>query len=202
MFKFLKSRKIWTALSVLAVIATPVLAAGLWPNLPLVGGAAYCSSTNTAGVPGTAAVCTSTTPAGPSIVTGLETIPADTNRAGGAAPQTVKMTLASLNALPLSYTTLLASSATNALSPTVLDGGVVIIAAAALSPTTIQLPPSPVDGQQFRLSSTQNIATLVVNAGTATVLNAPTALTVATTGAPYGYTFRYRATGTTWYRLQ
>lgn len=194
-------KPLFVALGLLALIATPVLAA-MWPNFPIVGSAAFCSSTNTAGVPGTSAVCTTTTPAGPPSVTGLETIPADTHRANGAAPQTVNLTLASLHALPLSYTTLLASSATNALSPTVLNGGVVIIASAALSPTTVQLPPSPIDGQQFRLSSTQNIASLTVNASGATVSNAPTALTVATTGAPMGYLFVYRSTGTTWYRLQ
>ena len=193
-------RKIWTALSVLALIATPVLAAGLWPNFPIVGGAAYCSSTNTAGVPGTASVCTSTSPAGPSVTTGLETIPADTNAAGGAAPQTVKLTLASLNALPYTYSSLGPTTATNTLTASAVSGGIIIIGSASLSPTTVVLPASPIDGQQFRLNSTATIASLTVSAGSATVSNAPTALTVSTTGT-YGYAFRYRATGTTWYRL-
>lgn len=193
-------RKFLMALGVLALIATPVLA-GLWPNFPIVGGAAYCSSTNTAGVPGTAAVCTTTTQAGPTIVTGLETVPADTNLTQGRQPQTVRLTLASFNALPLAYSTG-SSSANNTIVTSAVDGGVIIVGSAALSPVTLTLPPSPIDGQQFRLSSTQNAASLTVQgAGSATVSNAPTAITTSTTGA-YGYLFRYRASNTTWYRLQ
>lgn len=189
------------ALSVLAVVATVAHAAGLWPNEPIVGSAAFCSSTNTAGVPGTSSVCTTTTPAGPSIVTGLETVPADTNAAGGVQPQTVRLTLASFNALPFTFATLTATTATNSFT-TGNFGGVIIVGSAALSPTTVTLPASPIDGQQFKLSSTQTIAALTVGAGSATVSNAPTALTVNTTGSPYGYEFRYRASNTTWYRLQ
>jgi len=189
-------RKLVLALGLTALTATAAYAAGLWPNLPVVGGASYCSgySTGTNGQ-----VCGPTVPAGPSAVTGSETIPADTNKANGANPQTVRMTMAALNALPISY---VAGSITaaNSLSPTVLQGGVIITAASALSPTTVQLPPAAMDGQQFRISATQNIATLTVNASDATVSNAPTALTVSTTGS-YGYQFRYRASTDTWYRI-
>jgi hypothetical protein len=191
-------RKILMALGLLALIATPVLAAGLWPTLPLVGSAALCSSTST-GVSGQ--VCTTTTPAGPSVVTGSETIPADTNLASGQSPQTVRLPMASLNALPLTYVDLSAATASNAFTATVLQGGVVFSSSAALSPTTVFLPASPIDGQQFRLSTNATIATLVVAAsGGATVANAPTAATVSTTGT-YGYLFRYRASNTKWYRL-
>lgn len=193
------NRKILLALGGLALIATPVLAAGLWPTLPLVGGAAVCSSTST-GVSGQ--VCTTTTPAGPSSITGAETIPADTNLSGGRSPQSVRLPMAALNALPFTYTSLTPATATNSMTASSSDGGIIVIGTAALSPTTVTLPPSPIDGQQFSLSSTQNIATLTVNApGGATVSNAPTALTISTI-APYGYSFRYRMTGTTWYRLQ
>jgi hypothetical protein len=195
-------RKVFAALGLLALVATPALAAGLWSTYPIVGSAAFCSTTNLAGVPGTSSVCTTTTPAGPTVVTGLETIPADTHKASGSSPQTVVLTLGSLNALPLSQVTLLASSATNALSPTVTKGGVVIVATASLSPTTIQLPPSPIDGQQFRIASNQTISSLTVNSSDATVSNPPTALTITTTGAPYGYLFWYNSPADTWYRLQ
>jgi len=188
----------FVALGLLALVATPVLAAGLWPNLPIVGGASYCGGFST-GVSGQ--VCTTTVPAGPSIVTGNETIPADTNAAQGVAPQTVKLTLGSLNALPVAYTNLTPATASNSLSPAANTGGLIVIGTAALSATTIQLPPSPIDGQEFKLSSTQTIASLTVNAVGATVSNAPTAMTVSTTG-PYGYLFRYRANGAVWYRLK
>jgi len=191
-------RKILLALGCLALIATPVLAAGFWPTLPLVGGAAVCSSTST-GVSGQ--VCTTTTPAGPAVVTGSETIPADTNLASGQNPQSVRLPLAALNALPVTYVTG-SIVANNTVTAKTTDGGVILLAASALSPTTITLPPSPIDGQQYRISASQTIATLTVNApGGATVSNAPTVLTVSTTGS-FGYAFKYRATGTTWYRTQ
>lgn len=200
--KALKSRSLLGALGLLALIATPVLAAGLWPNLPIVGGAAFCSTTNTAGVPGTAAVCNPSTPAGPSVVTGLETIPADTHAASGAPPQTVNLTLASLNALPV---TVQAGSIAGAqqLTPTATSGGYILTGSAPLSATTIFLPSSPIDGQQFRISSTQTIASLTVttaNGSGQSVSNAPTALTVSTT-ASYGYQFKWNAAAKTWYRI-
>lgn len=184
--------------------ATYAYAAGLWPGYQIVGSAAFCSSTNTAGVPGTSSVCTTTTPAGPTIVTGLETIPADTNAAGGVQPQTVRLTLASLNAQPFTYNTISILGATNNyMSASAVDGGIIVVTSAALTgTTTVLLPSSPIDGQQFGLSSTQNINSLTMSGGTTTVSNTPTALTVATTGGPYGYTFRYRTSNTTWYRTQ
>lgn len=195
--KFLKACALAAAV---AVPLTAAYAAGLWPTLPLVGGAAVCSSTST-GV--SSQVCTTTTPAGPSIVTGSETIPADTNLSGGRAPQSVRMPMAALNALPVTYSsTLSPASATNTLTATTTTGGFIVLGSGALSPTTINLPPSPIDGQEFKLSSNVTIAALTVAApGGASISNNPTALTVSTT-APYGYLFRYRATGTTWYRLQ
>lgn len=186
---------------VAGMIAIPALAAGLWPNLPIVGSAAFCASQNTAGVPGTSAVCSSTAPAGPSIVTGLETIPADTG--ASTSQKTVKLTLASLNALPVTMTAG-SSTAATALTPTTSSGGFIITGAAALSPTTVYLPASPIDGQQFRLSSTHTIASLTVAAASGsgqTISNAPTAITISTTAA-YGYLFRYDSDATTWYRLQ
>jgi hypothetical protein len=193
-------RKIYMALAVLALIATPALAAGLYPNYPLVGGAAMCSSTST-GVNGQ--VCTTTTPAGPSIVTGLETTAWDTNLASGQSPQTVRLSLSSLNALPVTYGTAVVGAAANAFSPTTTSGGLIILSTGALTAVTISLPPSPIDGQEFKLSSDQTITSGLVVTGTtpATVNNSPTALTTSTTGA-FGYKFHYRAADKVWYRLQ
>src|SRR4051812_14217204 len=80
-----------------ALIVIPtVLLAQAFPFYPIVGGASYsCGSTN--------AVQTCTVPAGPTAATGNETVPADTNLANGAQPQTVKMSLRSLNAAPITY---------------------------------------------------------------------------------------------------
>lgn len=192
--------KVFGGLALAAAVVTAAHAQGLWPTLPLVGGAAVCSSTST-GVSGQ--VCTTTTPAGPSVVTGSETIPADTNLSGGRSPQSVRLPMASLNALPVTVTsTFTPATAANALTATTTTGGFIVVGSGALSPTTISLPPSPIDGQEFKLSSTQTIATLTLLApGGASISNNPTALTVSTTAA-YGYQFRYNAAATTWYRLQ
>lgn len=74
------------AISLFAMIAVTGLAAiaQQFSNYPQVGSGSYCDST----VNGN---CVSTIPAGPSALTGLETIPADTNAAQGVAPQTVKV---------------------------------------------------------------------------------------------------------------
>ena len=56
--------------------------AGMFANYPKVGGSSYsCGSVN--------GVSNCTVPAGPSALTGNETIPADTNLANGQSPQTV-----------------------------------------------------------------------------------------------------------------
>lgn len=192
-------RSLLAALGILAVVAVPALA-GLWPNLPILGRAAYCASfaTGTGGQ-----VCASTVPAGPASITGNEFVPADTNLSQGRNPQTIAIPVNALNAGPMSYVTLTPVTASNAISPTTNYGGVIIVGSAALSATTFQMPQSPFDGQQYKVSSTQTIATASFNAfpGTATISNAPTAITVSTTG-PYGYEFRYRGATNTWYRLQ
>lgn len=82
-------RSLGVGLLAAAVASTAVYAAGLFPGFPIVGGASYCTSQSTAGVPGTAAVCNSTAPAGPPSITGNELIPADTGLASGQSPQTV-----------------------------------------------------------------------------------------------------------------
>ncbi len=60
---------------------------------------------------------------------------------------------------------------------------------------TINMPAVPVDGQVIEIASTQTITTLTVSGNGSTILNAPTTITAGT-----GFSYRYRATGTTWYR--
>jgi hypothetical protein len=96
-----------------AAIITAAYAAGLFPGFPIVGSPTYCTSiagtgtgTGSAtfnnpvnpqnfgqGTPGNtgsfAANCNAFAPAGPSTLTGLELIPADTQLASGQNPQTV-----------------------------------------------------------------------------------------------------------------
>lgn len=74
--------------------------------------------------------------------------------------------------------------------------------AGTLATGTITMPAAPFDGQEVRINSTATITALTVspNAGQ-TVKNAPTTLTINTSG-PQGYCFIYHLASTTWFRLQ
>jgi len=188
-------RKIMMALGLLALIATPVLAAGLWPTLPLVGGAAVCSSTST-GVNGQ--VCTTTTPAGPSALTGIETIPADTNLAQGQSPQSVRITSSALASG--SYAIVAPLTGASVVIPNNINN-YVINPAATIAALTVTMPSSPVDGQIVRISASHTITALTLNGASGqTVSNSPSAITISTTVA-YGYSFIWNASSSTWFRL-
>jgi hypothetical protein len=74
----LKMRRTALAAAFSVAVAIPVAwAAGLFPNFPIVGGASYSAGSGV------------TVPAGPAFLTCKELIPADTQLAGGVAPQTV-----------------------------------------------------------------------------------------------------------------
>lgn len=69
--------------------------------------------------------------------------------------------------------------------------------AGGLSTGAIKMAATPVDGQIFRLSCTQNISTLTLNANSGqTINNAPTSLTAGT-----GYSFQYSIAQLSWFRL-
>lgn len=188
-------RKLFMALGLLAFVATPVLAAGLWPDFPIVGGASYCASTST-GVSGQ--VCTVTVPAGPTALTGAETVPADTNLAQGQPPQTVKVPVSTLasgayaNVSPLTGTSVvIPNNVSNYL----------ITPAGTIAALTVTMPSAPTDGQVVRISSSQTVTALTLNgAAGQTISNAPTAITISTT-ATYGYAFLYQRSSKTWFRL-
>src|ERR1017187_7992194 len=108
-------RKIIVSLAFVGTIGLTTLAyaAGLWPDMPVIGGATYCAGTSssaTGSIIGLVTGCPNQVPAGPTIMTGNEQIPADTRLAGGGAPQTVLVPMASLNALPISFVTVTSSS--------------------------------------------------------------------------------------------
>lgn len=218
MFKRYRS----AAVAVTALLATSSLvwAAGNYSTYPIVGGASFCASTvsgaggfNTDGNVGgggatgqgqasSGSLCAQTVPAGPTILTGSELVPADTQIGSGANPQTVTIPMASLNALPLTVSAV-PTSTTTTLSATNLTGGYVLTATGTITAATISLPSAPIDGQQFAISSNRTITTLSVTDNTAghAVASAPTVLTLSTT-APMGYRFLYNAAALTWYRVQ
>jgi hypothetical protein len=199
----MKLKHLGLAAAGLIAITTGAYAAGLWPDFPVVGSASYCAGTSssaTGTIIGAVTGCPNTVPAGPTIVTGNEQIPADTRLGSGAAPQTVLITMASLNALPIQVYTVTSTANISAANN---SGGVCFTYSTTITAANITLPLSPIDGQQYAVCSDHTITTLVVAAGTGTTLAAttPTVLTASTT-APQGYRFLYNAALTKWIKLQ
>lgn len=193
--------------SILGLIALGTLSysqvattSGFWSNWPIVGSASYsCGSVN--------GFSNCTVAAGPTVVTGNETIPANSGQAGSTNPQNVLLGLASLNALPVTVQVVTISgsvAAATSISAANLSGGVLYTSTGTITSAGITLPLSPVDGQQYRVSSNQTITTLAITAPAGTSMGTntnPTVLTASLT-APQGYTFRYNAADTKWYRMQ
>ncbi len=172
-------------------------AGGLFNNLPQVGGAAYCALYAGDGV-----TCQGNVPAGPTVTTGLETIPADTNAASGVSPQTVRLGLASLGALPYQYAAPLTGASIVVANTT---GKLLLDPAGTIATLTVTFPPSTalIDGQTLEIGSSNTVTALTLTAGAGTTIKAstlPTALTISTTGSA-GYKFLYKSSNTTWYRL-
>lgn len=167
-----------------------------WPNVPILDGSSYCSSTVNS-------TCVNTVPAGPA-KSGLETVPMDTNAAQGQSPQTVKASLASLNALPYSYQLVTSGSAFYTYTVPNTVGTVIFdIASGPISDERVTAPAAPIDGQTVTIASTVTLTAFqfIANTGQTLAVTTPTVLTASTT-VPQGYKFLYRATDKKWYRLQ
>lgn len=196
-------RSLAVGLVALAVISAAALADGLFPGFPIVGGASYCSSQSTAGVPGTAAVCNNTVPAGPTALTGNETIIADTHLPSGQQPQTVAIDITTLGAGPYIYNAPLTGASITLTAQTrrlILEPAGTIAALTVVWPAAAGLT----DNQLMGICSRQIVTALTTTNGSgATVLDAPTALTApVTTGAASCVEWVYRVTNTSWYRVQ
>lgn len=200
-------KKTLAALAFAGLAVTSAYAAGLWPDLPIVGSASYCAGSSQSAIGsiiGSVTGCPNTVPAGPSIVTGNEQIPADTRIANGVAPQTVLLPMASLNALPLQFVTVTNPNSPAGVSASNTSGGVVYSNTVTITSANVTLPAAPIDGQQYAISSNRTITTLSVSAGgTASMAGntAPTVLTASTT-VPQGYRFIFNASSNSWFRIQ
>ena len=171
-----------------------------WPNVPIVDGGSYCSST-------TNAVCTNTVPAGPAL-TGNETIPADTNLANGAQPQTVKIDVQTLGGGKLVVTTPVTGDTITVDAQT---RQLIVTPAGTIAALTINLPAasaSMLNGQRIGICGTQIVTTLTSGAGTGNTFSttAPTAMLVpVVTGAASCFEYIYQKTSATvgiWHRTQ
>jgi len=181
-------------LSFAALVTTVIIAAaaGLWQGYPIVGGASYCETTvnNT---------CVQTIPAGPSIVTGTEKVPADTGLAGGRSPQTVLIPTATL----MGNNTSLQTGATITYTVAAGISNVVLSHTTTITSAAITAPAAPIDGQRVKISADQTVTTFsfVANTGQTLSVATPTVLTASTT-VPQGYEFIYVASTAKWYRMQ
>lgn len=196
----MKLKRIAFALAALVATAGAAALAQQFPNLPLIGGASYCSGYSS-GPSGQ--VCVSTVPAGPTAVTGSETFPVDTNLASGAQPQTAKMSVRSIGAGATQYSAPLTGTSITIASTT---RQVIVNPAGTIAALTIVFPAASglTDGQRLGFCTTQIITALTVTAGSgATTSNAPTAMLVpVATGAASCVEWIYVASATTWFRTQ
>ena len=192
------------AVAAVAVLSTMTLAHanGMFSNLPVVEGAAYCAL-----YAGDGTTCVGNVPAGPTAVTGNERVPADTRLPNGQSPQTVLFSMANLNALPITYSTITTNPQTVTAAAT--SGGVFLHLGTGLgtvmTAVTINFPTAPVDGQQFAVSGDANVTTLTLTAQNlpagVTIKQNPTGLT-AVNSSTMGFRFFYNATNNVWSRLQ
>ena len=148
-------------LAVVAFIACAALpvAAQLWGNFPIMGGASYCDST----VNG---ACVSTIPAGPTW-TGLETVPADTNAVGGqyaSGIQTVKVPVSAFGIGGLLVVTSPATATIPVHTP------FYILSGTQGSAYTITMVPSPADGHIQRVICDKATAGALTVAANTTVV--------------------------------
>ncbi len=89
---------------------------------------------------------------------------------------------------PLTGFSLAASSSTSKM---------VLTPAGVLATGTVQLPATPADGAEWRLTTTKTVTTLTLNVVTGqTIMNAPTTLV-----AGAGVCYTYSTSNSTWYRL-
>jgi len=202
-------KRLLSTLAALAalVAVVPANAVGLYPGLPIEGGASYCAGysvynvTNT--VPGTlnsANVCAVTTPAGLTAFVGTEAVAVDTfglsqNGSGtSVSPQTQLVGLIQLGqgafVNDASTSTTLTVACTTAFE---------YISGTKTNPT-YTFCASPVQGQKFTIIQGANLTTgITLAAGSgSTCLPSCGAKTPATAGLTYSWVYN----GTVWYEVQ
>lgn len=191
-------------LSALALVAAVgiAFAGGAFQGYPVVGNdGTVCLSFGNNGV------CNQFQPIGPSFLTGLETVPADTNPSNNAQPYTVNVPMAALGSGPHQYSAPLTGASltlTNLQRRLILEPAGTIAALTVVFPAVGTGTAALVDNQLIGICTTQIVTALTTTAGSGTtILNAPTALLVpVATGAGSCVEWVYRKSNTTWYRVQ
>lgn len=164
----MRVRILATAITAALVAATAAYAAGMFGGVPSVPAA--------------------------QALTGAELSPADTGLSGGQAPQTELISTQQYRAAAYVQATPTTGTTVAALGPTQL---VQLTPAGTLATLTVTMPPTPVDGQRFRIFTTQTLTALTITAGSGQTING-TAVT--TLSANTAVSYIYNGTNSTWYR--
>lgn len=192
------------SLAVLAAVGfllgtSAVRAGGMFEMLPPVGSSVCVNMVNGS--------CVSTV-TGPTSITGSETIPADTGLSQGVSPQTVRIPIGALGGGSIQVVT------TNASVVAAAGTRYLISNQTTATIALVNLPPNPVDGQQFSIvnagSGVLTLTSIAVGAspsGTTIVGGAaPASLGVQTNNAAAAVLssvdYVYRAADNKWYRVQ
>lgn len=154
-------------------------------------------------------VCNAYAPAGPTAVTGAETVLSDTHLPSGQVPATVNMPVTALGGgkfdlqVPLTGATLTVDAQTRQL---------IVNPAGTIAALTVNFPAAsattPYNGQRIGLCSTQVVTALTLGAGTGNTFNPAVVTAMAvppTTGAGTCYEWIYSKTSSTagvWFRTQ
>ena len=197
------------ALTVL-VAAVPANAVGLFPGLPIEGGASYCagySVYNTGNtVPGTLPtpnVCSSTVPAGTTAFSGNEVVPSDTyglvqDSSGTTSVQPQTQLISVLQLGQGGFTAL--ASTTSASTYTVPCTTSYLFVNATVTNPTYTFCATPLQGQKLTVVWGANITTGLTFAAGSGSSCLPTCGEIAVTTA--GTTRQWIYEGTIWYQIQ
>ena len=202
-------KRLLSTLAALAalVAAVPANAVGLYPGLPIEGGASYCAgysvynTTNT--VPGTLPtpnVCAVTTPAGTTAFLGTEALAVDTyglNQNGSGTSVSPQTQLVGL--IQLGQGAFVNDTSTSTTLTVACTTAFEYISGTKTNPT-YTFCASPVQGQKFTIIQGANLTTgITLAAGSgSTCLPACGAKTPATAGLAYSWVYN----GTVWYEVQ
>lgn len=153
-------------------------------------------------------VCNQYRPAGPTALTGNETIPADTN-AAASEPQTIRVPVMGVGGGKLVVTT---PVTTDTIAVDALTRQLIVTPAGTIAALTVNLPAASttmVNGQRFGLCGTQIVTALTMGAGTGntfgSTVGSQAMLVPVVTGAASCMEWIYSKTSATagvWYRVQ
>lgn len=194
-----KLKKLALAAALLVGGVAAAMAAGAFSNYPGVGVAANTNCTSF----GNNGFCNQYQPAGPTAVTGSETVPADTNLVSqNPATITIPTSYLLSGGVPQVVTAGAATTVNNGTTSLILNG--------VGATEAVTMPASPWNGQLVEIANVTAVAittfSVAANAGQSLVGVAPTALAAQTNNsaaiALTRVVYRYNTANTTWYRVQ